>query len=313
MKLENIILEMPAEQIDTNSWNIEEWKKKYPMDYYKALSILSEATNGIVATELFKKIYQVTRLHVPEVLYKYYSLSEDANLNKVKLQTLSEGKIFMAEIKDFNDPFDGKGFFYDARKLEDISRLKIHKGRLIDDFTSFVRGTCFTLNGVQSMPMWAHYANNHKGFCVSYNVKEDLELNSSIFPVQYTDERLDVTALIRKQAELMCTLIDKSVSGEAGTVVYDDLSIIYMALLLYNVKHKSWSYENEYRYLVPANISGSKYAKAVPKAIYMGMNCGETYKKSLSDIADYWDIPLYQMGMDEYSEKYELVANLIIE
>lgn len=67
-----------------------------------------------------------------------------------------------------------------SMKLEDVSRLKNHKGRLIDDFTSFVRGTCFTLNGVQSMPMWAHYANNHKGFCVSYNVKEDLELNSSI-------------------------------------------------------------------------------------------------------------------------------------
>ncbi|MFR0968758.1 MAG: DUF2971 domain-containing protein [Coprococcus sp.] len=21
------------------------------------------------------------------------------------------------------------------------------------------------------MPMWAHYANNHKGFCVAYDVK----------------------------------------------------------------------------------------------------------------------------------------------
>jgi len=141
----------------------------------------------------------------------------------------------------------------------------------------------------------------------------NLELKSGIFPVQYTDERLDVTSLIRKQAELICTLIDKSVSGEAVTVAYDDLSIIYMALLLYNVKHKSWSYENEYRYLVPANISDSKYAKVAPKAIYIGLNCDEIYKKSLSDITDYWDIPLYQMGMEECSEKYELVANLITE
>lgn len=82
---------------------------------------------------------------------------------------------------------------------------------MIDDFTVFVRGTCFTTNGVQSMPMWAHYANNHKGFCVSYNVKEDLELRSSIFPIQYTDERLDVTSLIRKHAESICNKIDENV------------------------------------------------------------------------------------------------------
>lgn len=313
MKLEDVTLEMPVEQIDEKNWNIEEWKKKYPMDYYKAMRILSEATDGIVVAELFKTIYQITRLHVPEVLYKYYSLSEDTKLNKLKFKTLSEGKIFMSEIKEFNDPFDGKGFFYDAKKLEDISRLKIHNGRLIDDLTCFVRGTCFTANGVQSMPMWAHYANIHKGFCVSYNVKEDLELKSSIFPVQYTDERLDVTSLIRKQAESICTLIDKSVSRVGGTILYDDLTIIYMALLLYNVKHKSWSYENEYRYLVPTNTSNSKYAKALPKAIYMGLNCDEVHKKSLSNIADYWDIPLYQMGIDECAEKYELVANLITE
>ena len=55
------------------------------------MRILSEDTDGIVVTELFKTIYQITRLHVPEVLYQYYSLSEDTKLNKLKLKTLSEG------------------------------------------------------------------------------------------------------------------------------------------------------------------------------------------------------------------------------
>lgn len=156
----------------------------------------------------------------------------DSNLNNVKLQTLSEGEIFVLEIKEFNDPFDGKGFFYDAKRLEDISRLKIHNGRLIDDFTRFVRGTCFASNGVQSILMWAHYANDHKGLCASYNVKEDLELKSSMFSIQYTDERLDVTSFIRKQAEPICSLIDKSVCREGCAILYDDLSVIYIALLL---------------------------------------------------------------------------------
>lgn len=299
---------MPTEEIDEKDWDLEEWKQKYPMDYYKALRILSEASNGVVATKIFKTIYQITRLHVPDVLFKYYSLSNDEELNKKKFQTLSEGKLFMSEIKDFNDPFDGKSFFYNPESLEDIHRLRVHKGRLIDDFTVFVRGTCFTANGVQSMPMWAHYASNHKGFCVCYDVKENLELRNSIFPIQYTDERLDVSSLIRKHAESICKMIDENVRQGDKIMQYDDLTIIYMALLLYNVKHISWSYENEFRYFVPANASGIPYAKAIPKAIYIGMKCEEKHKKALEDISDYWDIPLYQMEMDECSEKYELVA-----
>ena len=313
MKIEDLVIEMPTEEIDEKDWNLEEWKQRYPLDYYKALRILSEASNGVVATEIFKTIYQITRLHVPDVLFKYYSLSNDEELNKKKFQTLSEGKLFMSEIKDFNDPFDGKSFFYNPESLEDIDRLRVHKGRLIDDFTVFIRGTCFTANGVQSMPMWAHYANNHKGFCVSYDVKENLELKSNIFPIQYTEERLDVTTLMRKHAELICDKIDENVRRGEKITQYDDLTIIYMALLLYNVKHISWNYENEFRYFVPSNASGIPYAKAIPRAIYIGMNCEERHKKALKDIADYWDIPLYQMGMDECSEKYELVATRIAE
>lgn len=101
-KIEDLVLEMPIEKIDENNWNLEEWRKKYPMDYYKALRILLEANNGIVATEIFKAIYQITRLHVPEVLYKYFSLSNDEDLNKKKFQTISEGKIFMSECRSAN-------------------------------------------------------------------------------------------------------------------------------------------------------------------------------------------------------------------
>ena len=66
------MIEMPTEEIDEKDWDLEEWKQKYPMDYYKALRILSEASNGVVATKIFKTIYQITRLHVPDVLFKYY-------------------------------------------------------------------------------------------------------------------------------------------------------------------------------------------------------------------------------------------------
>ena len=74
--------------------------------------------------------------------------------------------------------------FYGPRELEGVERLKHCGERLIDDFCNFVRMACFTRNEVQSMLMWAHYDNNHKGFCVAYNVKDSLDLRSNLFPVQ---------------------------------------------------------------------------------------------------------------------------------
>ena len=42
------------------------------------------------------------------------------------------------------------------------------------------------------------------------------------------------------------------------------------------------------------------------------MKCEEKHKKALADIVDYCEIPLYQTGMDECSEKFELVATRIV-
>ena len=45
----------------------------------------------------------------------------------------------MSEIKGFNDPFDGRAFFYNPKELENVERLKHCGGRLIDDFRHFER------------------------------------------------------------------------------------------------------------------------------------------------------------------------------
>ena len=170
MKIEDLYFDLPSEPVDEENWDLETWRKEHPMDYFKALHILEMADIGAAQAEIFKQIYQVIRLHVPDILYKYYSLSDNEALNMQKFQTLHDGKIYMSDIKDFNDPFDGKGFFYDATKLADIDRLTPHGGRMIDDFNRFIKGTCLSANGVQSMPMWAHYSSNHRGFCVSYDM-----------------------------------------------------------------------------------------------------------------------------------------------
>lgn len=308
LKIEDLHFDFPSEPVDEENWDLDTWRKEHPMDYFKSLYILGMADIGDAQAKAFKAIYQIARLHVPDVLYKYYSLSNDETLNLKKFQTLNDGKIFMSDIKDFNDPFDGKGFFYDATKLADINRLKPHDGRMIDDFNRFIKGACLTANGVQSMPMWAHYGSNHKGFCVSYDMDSNIALKGNTFPVQYTDERLDISSLMRKQALYACTEIERQGNLGKKEIVLDDLMLFFAALLLCNVKHASWNYEKEFRCTTSAITPGMPFIDAKPKKIYIGMHCDPNHAKRLKEIGYSWGIPVYKMVFKECSETFCLTA-----
>ena len=308
MKIEDMCFDLSSEQVDEENWDLEKWRKENPMDYFKALYILNMSDYNEVKAEVFKAIYKVTRLHIPDILYKYYSLSNDEALNMKKFQTLNDGKIYMSNIEDFNDPFDGKSFFYDPAQLAGIERLKPYSGRFIDDFNAFIKATSLTSNGVQSMPMWAHYGSNHTGFCVSYDMKTNVTLRGCTFPVQYTNDRLDITTLMREQAQKVFEEIDRQSAMGEKRILLDDLTIIFVACLLCNIKHTSWSYEQEFRCTAGTIAKGMPFMEAKPKEIFIGMKCTPFHTKRLLEIADFWNIPVYKMEFDECSESYALVA-----
>ncbi len=255
MKIEDIKFTIPEESLNQENFNIEKWRSDNPMDYLKAMYIMNMA-DGVAKDVVFNEIYKITRLYIPDVLYKYYSLTDDKKLNSKKFQTLMKSKVFLSDIKEFNDPFDGKGYYYDAKQLKKFDRLASSGGKLIDDFTSYIKATALTSNGVHSMPMWAHYSNNHTGFCVSYNMKHNMALSDCTFPVQYTDQRIDVTSLMEQQANMLTSAIEKQSAAGNKKILIDDLSMVYMSLLLCNLKHVSWSYENEFRCTTGAKAKG---------------------------------------------------------
>lgn len=308
MKVEDLCFNLPKEPVDEKHWNLEIWRKENSMDYFKALYVLNRYDNREVKAEAFGEIYKVIRLYIPDILYKYYSLSNDEMLNMKKFQTLNDGKIYMSNIEDFNDPFDGKGFFYDPAQLADIERLKPYGGKFIDDFNAYIKATSLTQNGVQSMPMWAHYGSNHTGFCVSYDMKTNIELSSCTFPVQYTDDRLDITSLMREQAQKVSDEINRQSAMGKKEILLDDLTIIFMASLLCNIKHTSWSYEKEFRCTTGAIAKGMPFIEAKPKEIFIGMACTPSHAKRLLEIAESWNIPVYKMEFNDCSETYSLVA-----
>lgn len=305
MKVEDLQYEIPVLPISEKSFDIEKWRQETPMDYFKAMYIMNKA-DGICKDIIFQEIYKITRLYILDVLYKFFSLTEDTELNKKKLETLRQGKIFMADIKSLNDPFDGKAYFYNANKLKKLDRLTSHNGKLIDDFTAYIKVTSLTGNDVNSMPMWAHYSNNHTGFCVSYDMKLNVALSSCTFPVQYCNQRIDVTSLMEQQAKMLISEIEKQSTLGNKQILINDLSIIYMTSLFCNLKHSSWSYENEFRCTTGAMAKGMPYIKASPKEIFIGMNCCPKYSNQLAEIATALNIPIHRMAFDECSSQFGL-------
>jgi len=308
VRLEDLQYAIPEQPIDENNFDIEKWRNENPMDYLKAMYIMNLA-DGVAKDVVFKEIFKITRLHIPDILYKYYSLTNDKKLNRQKLQTLMGSKVFLSDIRDFNDPFDGKGYYYDANQLKKFDWLASSGGKLIDDFTTFIKATALTSNGVHSMPMWAHYSNNHKGFCVSYNMKNNMVLSGCTFPVQYTDQRIDVTSLMEQQANMLTSAIEKQSAVGNKKILIDDLSMVYMTLLLFNLKHVSWSYENEFRCTTGAIAKGIPYIEANPKEIFIGMKCSPKHSKQLTEIASVLNVPIHRMALNECSAVFDLTID----
>lgn len=304
MKLEDIQYTIPEEPIDEKNFDIEKWRMDHPMDYLKAMFLINTSSNK---NEVFKTIYKVTRLYIPDTLFKYYSLTDNIALNEQKLHTLEQKKIFMSDAKYLNDPFDNKAFFYKPDELRKYERLAEYDGKLIDDFSSFLKVSSLTSNHVNSMPMWAHYANNHAGFCVSYVMKMNLQLSSCTFPVQYTNQRIDITCLMAQQVEKMMREIEIQSAEGKKQILLDDLSLIFLSSFFCNIKHVSWSYENEFRCTTGATAEGMPYVSAVPKEIYIGMNCMPTYTDRIIKIANALQIPVYKMIFDELRSDFNLI------
>lgn len=316
MKIEDIKYEFEDRFVDDKNFDLQQWRKENPIDYYKIIyGILSSLEDYSLTTinggsnEIFKNLYKICRLYVPNFLYKYSSFTDDIELNKKKLSTLREGKIYMSDIKDFNDPFDGMAFFYNHKELGKIEELNSIDGKIIDNFRDFYKGAAFTTNDVNSMPMWAHYANNHNGFCVVYDMtdkRNDL-LSTFTFPIQYTDERLDITSYMKKYVEKIIFEIRKG-GKNVEECLRNDLSLIFISIFLSNIKHSSWSYENEFRC---SKTDASDYLEAFPNEICVGLNCTIENQEKLVEIAKELNIPIYKMRFEEFSEYFILKKELL--
>lgn len=264
---------------------------------------------NLVKQERYTEAIAYKNLYIPDVLYKYCWLDEETTDkakkdNDMRLSTLAEGKVYLSTQGQFNDPFEGKALVFDG---EDSAR----SGFTVEQFQEFAghiransRICCFSNadEKEQNMPMWAYYANNHRGFCVEFCLQPHQK--NYIFPVSYDGNRSNGNALM---VNLLSGIIKMVKEGKDSSQMPGEVSVHnQLAYLSLACKHASWKHEKEYRAMVPAGKG--KYFDLKPHKIFVGLNCSEEHEKRLIEIArSFSGCEIYKMQQADSGLEFKLL------
>lgn len=215
--------------------------------------------------------------------------------------------------EDKSDDFERRVYQKIRSKINDIEE----KIGLIQ--SNNIRVSCFAnLNRYDDFPkmaqMWAHYADNHRGYCVEYDIstlKENKEIKTPFMyqdEKKYFEERLDLV--------LKGSLFPVSYSSKRVKIPYTELnqlsklpkknikkipSLEELLFKAYVNKSTVWNYEKEWRVIIEDRIC-EYYDNKIPfpfaKCIYIGARMEEKKKDMLIAIGEELDIKVNIMNVE---------------
>lgn len=239
----------------------------------------------------------------PDHLYKFYWLDEMQNgreeessrRNERRFSALENNQLWFALPEYQNDPYEYLGMYLDKEKLV-AQGFNISTIEGVEESIRKIPICCFVANSSSNMPMWAHYANNHQGYCVKYKVHNKRCVRS----VLYEPERIPIASIFEG-------FIASARGVENGTGAIEDVQF-YSSLLqeMLFIKHTSWAGEKEYRIVYPADeqISKGTYV-TVPEVgletveIICGYKCSDTHVARLVQIAEKLNIPCRKCSISD--------------
>ncbi len=147
-------------------------------------------------------------------------------ISKIIFKTITDDEEFTDEIKKvlLTDEIENKKAYF----IKVILKLVLEQ-----------RVTCFSAD-FDSMPMWAHYANNHNGVCLKFEYPDNqMSIFSYLAKVNYV-EKLPIIKLPDFE-ELPLPIITEDPNSKYIGKEYDYINQLLLT------KQKKWEYENEYR------------------------------------------------------------------
>ena len=249
-------------------------------------------------------------------MYKYYS---DSLLN---LDALKSNKMWYSAPCNFNDVFDCDVMVDEDQLFKSIQAYPGVQGvrpgspmwkqmksqakgsaRGMREMFSKMRSqmgiTCLSELD-DSLLMWAHYANNHRGMCVEYELMEiNRQLNFTPIPVIYSEDRACIRSL------------------NLDTVGRDTTKVFLESL---TTKSSEWSYEKEWRIIRDDSACGDRWNAEKkgalldmirPTSVILGCMAKQEFSDTVQEFCKNNQINLYKMERDP--KVYRLIKVPILE
>lgn len=200
------------------------------------------------------------------------------------------------------------------QKIQDNLCLEIKEKMkfLSDYYRSIPKIACLTEKRDDS-PMWAYYADSHKGFVIEYDV-EDLSSEMKIegekvfincYPIIYSDFRFDATeSAVAFAKKMVFQNFVGSLKCPSNPVELKDELFFIKANIF---KHKDWHNEKEWRIWLNSKERDINFINIKPKAIYLGCKISKDNRDKIINIAKSIECKeIYQMLEDNSSPTYKL-------
>jgi hypothetical protein len=246
--------------------------------------------------------------HLPDKIYKYRRDDDWSRGN------LENDLIWMASPNDYNDPYDCLFKIDQAQAVREYKNTvsaitlsittlpteaqitnNVEGGiKVLQDFRDKTKVCSFSAAN-DLLLMWGHYACEHKGFCIEYDLEPMAEtefLRRNLYPVIYSKDLYDMTPLVKGAV---------SIDTSAFNPVAPLLSVLQ--------KFAGWSYEREWR-VVQFNLDPkANHPHSVPKAskVFLGSKMDANNASEIAAICAKKGIPVFKMELAK--DKFELFAH----
>jgi Protein of unknown function (DUF2971) len=158
--------------------------------------------------------------------------------------------------------------------------VEAYRSKHVQELNQFVKqniSVCCFCEARDSTLMWSHYANQHHGCCVEFDVRRLFVPDGIgfLFPVVYKDKLFDVTRYFSATA-----------AGGGNNLA---------AMIAACHKDKAWAYEQEWRIVLLSAYPEGQNSLSIPvKSISIGVRTGRTDQERLFEIARKLRVPLYR-------------------
>ncbi len=254
-----------------------------------------EFADGFDNLSMFRRRCDLRRINHPARLYKYRAIPDVKSkrvrrrLRKPIVRLLLHNELWLASPMSFNDPFDGRSGYaidergdalremVDANFARTQARYGVQLGaqlrdEFVEDPDDLIRGlennheeiikrlgVCSLSKHSHNQLMWAHYANEHRGFCVQLSVAHDVR-NLYCHEVGYSNKYPVKTDVFRNR-----------------DVKSDQLPFLR--------KSEDWADEGEWRIVEPDQVNvPRKFAPSALTALMFGLRTTQDDKDYITKL-----------------------------